>query len=142
MKTTLALMIFLMIFGCHNTNLTEKSNSENQKTFEPNESPENVMQTIFNAAKTGELGVLQFLLPPYGQGDTDNDVERLCNLGREGDSISIEQFKEEFKNAKIVGIPMVSGNEAEVDFVFGHKLERSETMKMQKVGEKWYLMSF
>ena len=39
------------------------------------------MSTIFDAANTGEVGVLRFLLPPND--DCDGDCKALCNPGNE-----------------------------------------------------------
>jgi len=121
--------------------------------IDPNSSPENVMNTIFKAAKSGEVGVLKFLLPPFddkiGKIPCDGDCKALCNAGNEsmreelkGNYVSIEDFKKYFEKGKIIGVPTINGNRAQVNFVFGPNLERNETMNMQKINNKWYLSSF
>lgn len=129
--------LWLLFFSCYSSG----------KRFEPNDSPESVMKTIFQAARTGEVGVLQFLLPP--DGNCDGDCKALCNPGNEsmreelrGNFITVAEFREYFSQGKIVGIPIIEGNAAKVNFVFGPNLEESETMGMQKIGEKWYLSGY
>ena len=132
---------------------SEEQSSETTSNVDPNSSPEIVMNTIFQAAQSGEVGVLKFLLPPYdeqsGKIPCDGDCKALCNPGNEsmreelkGNYVSIGDFKEYFGKGKIIGEPTINGNEAQVNFVFGPNLERNETMKMQKINEKWYLRSF
>ena len=107
------------------------------------------MNTIFQAANTGEVGILKFLLPPYEQGECDGDCKALCNPGNESmktelrnNYISMADFKESFSKGKVVGTATINGNDAEVNFLFGPNLEHNETMKLQKINGKWYLKGF
>ncbi len=120
---------------------------------DPNASPQSVMNTIFEAAKTGEVGVLRFLLPPYdnvrGEIPCDGDCKALCNPGNERmreelghNYIDMKDFRAAFSRAKIIGSPVITGNTATVNFVFGANLELNETMNMKKINGKWYLSSF
>ena len=131
MKNLLILATILLTFGFANAQL------------DPNASPENVMNTIFQAAKTGEVWVLRFLLPPYddiqGRVPCDGDCKALCNPGNEQ---MLEEFKSAFSRGKIIGSPTISENSAEVNFVFGPNLEANETMNMQRINGKWYLESY
>ena len=129
-----------------NSNLTIKEE-------EINATPENVMNIIFQAAQSGELGLLKFLLPPYDQISggipCDEDCKALCNPGNDSmkdelghNFVSLDGFKQYFSKAKIIGTPTITGEGAKVNFVFGPNLERNETMNMQRINGKWYLNSF
>jgi hypothetical protein len=141
MKNLLFLATMLLTFSFANAQM------------DPNASPENVMNTIFQAAKTGEVGVLKFLLPPYdnaqGKVPCDGDCKALCNPGNDRmrdelghNYIELHDFKSYFSKAKIIGSPTIIGNKAEVKFVFGPNLESNETMNLQRINGKWYLSSF
>ena len=132
---------------------SEKNSSETTNKVDPNYSPESVMNTIFQAANDGEVGILKFLLPPYDEQTNeipcDGDCKAICNPGNEGmkdelrgNYVTLADFKEYFSKAKIIGSPTINGDDAEVNFVFGPNLERNETMNMQKINGKWYLRSF
>jgi hypothetical protein len=132
---------------------SEQNSSETTNRVDPNSSPESVMNSIFHAAKTGEVGILKFLLPPYdeqtGEIPCDGDCKAICNPGNEsmkdelrGNYTTLGDFKEYFSKAKIIGTPSITGDEAKVNFVFGPNLERNETMNMQRISGKWYLSSF
>ena len=132
---------------------SEKNSSETTNKVDPNSSPESVMNTIFQAANDGEVGILKFLLPPYDEQTNeipcDGDCKAICNPGNEGmkdelrgNYVTLADFKEYFSKAKIIGSPTINGDDAEVNFVFGPNLERNETMNMQKINGKWYLRSF
>ncbi len=165
-KTVLAVQVVILLYTGISSCTSLKSGSQSEQMVkpdnnpisnnedihhldDPNKSPESVMQTIFQSAKTGEVGILKLLLPPKGEGETDADCIALCNPGNESmraeldlNYISLHQFEEAFSNAKIIGIPVIDGNEAKVNFVFGPNLEVNETMFMQKINGKWYLRSF
>jgi len=132
---------------------SEQNSSETTNRVDPNSSPESVMNSIFHAAKTGEVGILKFLLPPYdeqtGKIPCDGDCKAICNPGNEsmkdelrGNYTTLGDFKEYFSKAKIIGTPSITGDKAKVNFVFGPNLERNETMNMQRISGKWYLSSF
>lgn len=119
----------------------------------PNLSPETVMNTIFQAAQTGDVEILKRLLPPVdsvtGELPCDGDCIAICNPGNETMKdelrrayVSISEFSNYFSNAKIVGEPIIEGNEAKVNFLFGPNAERSETMNLQQIDGKWFLRSF
>jgi hypothetical protein len=150
------LITLVIITSCESSNSSdlnltptnqEQNSNESEKIGDPNSSPKTVMNTLFNAAKTGEVGVLRFLLPPNGA--CDGDCKAICNPGNESmreelgnNYIDLNRFKLDFSNGKIIGEPTINGNEATVNFVFGPNLEANETMYMQKIDGKWYLQSF
>ena len=142
MKKILILATMFLAFGIANA----------QKA-DPNSSPESVMNTIFMAAKTGEVAVLKSLLPPYdeqtGEVPCDGDCKALCNSGNESmrdelgrNYITLSDFKDYFSKGKIIGTPIINGSEASVNFDFGPNLDKHETMNMQRINGKWYLKSF
>lgn len=148
------LVLAFILFSCNNgdslNNYQVPENIEDnssETSSDPNASPSIVMSTIFDAAKTGEVGVLRFLLPPNDE--CDGDCKALCNPGNERmreelghNYIDLENFMLGFSKGKVVGEPLISGDEASVNFIFGPNLEANETMQMQKINGKWYLQSF
>jgi hypothetical protein len=134
-------------------NNSEGNNESGEQGDDSNSSPEAVMNTIFQVARSGEVGVLKFLLPPAneqtGEIPCDGDCKALCNPGNESmkkelgnNYMSLEDFKRMFTDGKIVGSPDIEGNSAKLNFVFGPGGGKKETMNMQKIGGKWYLSSF
>ena len=114
-----------------------------------NESPEKVMLTIFNIAKSKDFKLLKGLLPPEGKGNCDGDCKALCNPGNEAmkeklghNYITTEEFIKYFANAKIIGEAEIKGNLAKVKFTFGENNQLDEEMNMQLIEGKWYLESF
>jgi hypothetical protein len=135
------------------TDTTQQNPGRSIYNIDPNASPENVMYTIFQAAKTGEVEILKSLLPPFdskkGKIPCDVDCKALCNPGNEsmktelkGNYLSLSSFKDYFSTAKMSGDPIIVGDEARVPFLFGPKLENKETMNLQRINGKWYLLSF
>jgi hypothetical protein len=111
------------------------------------------MNTIFQAANTGEVEILKFLLPPYdeqqGRIPCDGDCKGICNPGDEsmrdelsGNYVTLDEFKNYFSKAYVIGIPDITEDRAKVNFVFGPNLESNETMNLQRINGNWYLSSF
>ena len=140
---------------------SEQSSSKITNDVDPNSSPESVMNTIFQAAKSGEVGILKFLLPPYdeqtGKMPCDGDCKALCNPGNESmkeelkhNYATLNEFINYFKNARITGeITYYSSSDgtemAQVPFWFNHPRGESRsnaTMNLQRINGKWYLRSF
>jgi hypothetical protein len=131
-------------------NMIKLLTSLDEETSSINSTPESVMMTLFSAARTGKVEVLKSLLPPEGEGTTDGDCKAICNPGNESmrnelghNYITLEEFKNYFSKAKIVGNAIINGDQAKVNFVFvSPNGERDETMHLQRIKGKWYLASF
>jgi hypothetical protein len=131
----------------------ENNNKNNSENVDLNSFPESVMNAIFQAAKTGMVEFLPQLLPPIdqttGQRPCDGDCKALCYPGNESmrselrtNYITLENFQLVLSKAVILKTTILSGNSAEVTFLFGPNLEKNETMNLQKINDKWYLKSF
>lgn len=110
--------------------------------------PENVMNAMFYAARTGDLAILSVLCDPKGEGDMD--TKGICALGTpSGDKKILPLFVKAFFNAKIIGKPdFGKANKAgkvEISIQFTDpKREQLMNEKMtlvQRYGN-WYLLSF
>lgn len=139
----LFLLLVSIFFNC------SSSRKQTGVTVNPNASPEQVMQTIFDAAKNKDFKLLKFLLPPEGMGNCDGDCKALCNPGNESmkqglahNYITTDEFIKFFSNAKIIGKAEVMEYTARVKFTFGENNELDEVMNLQKIEGKWYLESF
>lgn len=103
-----------------------------------NSDPVKVVEQIFAAASSGKADALAGLCDPAGTGD--GDVKDVC--GAQPGSPKWDQFTKYFAKGKIDGAPQLEGDSAAVTFLFGPDGTKKETMKLQKIGGKWYLASF
>lgn len=100
--------------------------------------PEAVLQTVFDAATTGDFETLANLCDPLGE--NDGDTQMICDLSTvETDR---ESFLEYFSKGKIVGEAVVNGDSAEVPFLFGPDGDAEETMGLIQRDGTWYLLDF
>ncbi|MBN1993072.1 MAG: hypothetical protein JW953_10240 [Anaerolineae bacterium] len=106
----------------------------------PATSPESVVQTIFDAAQSGNFTLLQGLCDP--QGENDNDTQTICNWAT--DETDREEFIKYFAAGKINGKATINpdGTQAEVPFLFGPDGNNEETMKLVNRNGQWYLFGF
>lgn len=100
------------------------------------ESPRDVAESIFDAAKTGKYDGLAALIAP----EADNDSKMIANAATDKDVA--KSFQEYFSKGKVVGDPVIEGDNAEVKILFGPDGTKEETFKMVKKDGKWYLSSF
>ncbi len=96
--------------------------------------PELVVQAVFEAAKTKNFAPLKGLCAP----DADGDTKRICEL-TEKDAAEFIQY---FGAGKIDGVPVIKGNTAEVNILFGPEGKKKETMKLVQIEGKWFLQGF
>ena len=76
------------------------------------------------------------MCPPNGE--CDSDSKDICNAANEHS----ENFKDFFSQGKIVGNPIIKGDEAQVHIKFGREAEQEEDINLVKIDGKWYLKSF
>jgi hypothetical protein len=103
-----------------------------------NSTPEKVIETIANAAKTSVYEPLQQLCNDAIK--TDRDTKRLCSLAT--DKKGADEFNQTFASLKTDGVPEITGDNAKVNVTFGPDGKLKETMKMVKVDNKWFLEGF
>jgi len=96
--------------------------------------PEDVLNTIFDAAKTKDYSKLATLCDP----DADNDSKHICDL-KDEDKDSFIQY---FSKGKVNGNAVITGDAAAVPVLFGPDGTKAETMNLVKKDGKWYLKSF
>jgi len=121
--------------------------------------PTNVVNAVFYSARTGNYEILENLCDPEFKGD--GDTKRICALTNmqeqskmygmtEDMKKQFNEFNEYFKLASIYGKVAFETNDsgeeiAKVPFMFNHPggdARSSETMKLIKRENKWYLYSF
>ncbi len=122
MKKLLTLLLPFFLFSC------------NDKKEDPQSTPENVVNTVFNAAKTKDYSKLSTLCSP----EADGDCKHICDLKEEDK----ESFISYFSKGKINGKATIEGDNAKVPILFGPEGTKDETMNLVKKEGKWYLMSF
>lgn len=111
---------------------------EYHKTFEFQNSPERVMNYIFEAAKKEDFSNFKYLCDPYSE--NDSNVNYVCYAG-----LMLEQGKNElianFSSGRIIGEPKIQDDRAEIEFAYGPNSDRLEKANLIKRNEKWYLIS-
>ncbi len=100
-------------------------------------SPTKVTEAVFAAAASGNTDQLKGLCDPKGEGD--GDTKDIC--GMTAASPKLGEFKEYFAKGKATK-ETITGDAAEVTFLFGPDGTKDETMKLVRRDGKWYLSSF
>ncbi|MEO6541497.1 MAG: hypothetical protein ABIN74_10915 [Ferruginibacter sp.] len=101
--------------------------------------PKGVADIVFAAAQSGDYSKLQGLCD--ASLDTDGDAKHICDVTT-GDDALKAQFKEHFSKGTVTGEPVIEGDNAKVDILFGPDGTKKETLNMAKKDGKWYLTSF
>ncbi len=152
MKHSLVLLYFSLAFSFI-------LNAQKSKTFKFNQkSSKNVVNSIFQAAKSGTFDYLYTLCDPNGY--SDRDVKRICFITQLADTIegtdasesakqNLAEFVTIFKSGKITGDVAYEkdGNTeyAKVPIWYDHPQGENrshETITLVKRSDKWYLFSF
>ena len=100
--------------------------------------PEDVLQIVFDAAKTGDFEALANLCDPLGE--NDGDTQMICDLSTV--ETNRESFIEYFSQGRISEEAVVNGDSAEVPFLFGPDGDADETMGLIQRDGQWYLLDF
>jgi hypothetical protein len=101
--------------------------------------PKGVAEMVFGAARSGDYSMLKDLCNPSL--DTDGDAKHICDVTSGNDELK-NQFKEHFSKGTVNGEPVIEGDNAKVDILFGPDGTKKETLNMTKKDGKWYLVSF
>jgi len=106
----------------------------------PAESPEAVVQALFDAARSGQFDGLADLCDP--RGENDGDTQMICDLA--GEETNRASFVEAFEAGELLGGAEISpdGTAAQVPFVFGPAGDQEETMELINRDGQWYLYGF
>lgn len=103
---------------------------------DPQADPKALAEAIFDAAKSGNFQTLSAFI----DADADGDSKR---IGQAATDASVqEDFKKYFAKGKVSGDPVIDGEKASVNILFGPDGNKEETFEMVKIGGKWYLHSF
>ncbi len=100
--------------------------------------PKRVLSSVFYAAQSGESQHLSKLCDP--QGESNRHARRVCS--QLATSENWQDFVGQFSQGKLIGEARISGDRAQVNFVFGKSGTRRETMELVRRGERWYLLAF
>ncbi len=101
--------------------------------------PKGVAEIIFGAAKSGDYSQLKELCNAAVESDADS--KHICDV-TSGDDALKAQFKEHFSKGTVTGDPIIEGDNAKIDILFGPDGTKKETLNMTKKDGKWYLVSF
>ena len=109
------------------------------KSFEWQDHPKKVLETVFEMAQRRNYAKAIFLADPYDENDTD--VDRISFIASSPKDVK-DKFTNNFKNGRIIGEPFMNTNTASIEFLFGPNADKKETMKFVKRKDSWYLSSF
>lgn len=98
--------------------------------------PRLVAEAIFDAAKSGNCQGLAALVDT----EADSDSKRIAQAST--DKTMQEDFQKYFSKGKVSADPVISGDKASVNILFGPDGSREETFEMVRKDGKWYLTSF
>ena len=122
---------FALLLGIFFSSCTKNSTSAGHQ-----ETPEQVVETVFEAAKTGNFDALSNLCDP--KGENDGDTKDICDLKNQP-SERQKLFKEFFSKGHIEGKANIEGDKAQVNIKFGPDGTKDETFKLIRREGKWYL---
>lgn len=100
--------------------------------------PAKVVQVVFDAAQTQSFAALAGLCDP--QGENDEDTAMICAITP--GHADKDSFVTYFAKGKVNGEVTVSGDRAQVPFLFGPDGDQQETMSLIRRDGKWYLLEF
>jgi hypothetical protein len=107
-----------------------------KKPSEIQGNPRDVAEAIFNAAKSGNTEGLAALIDV----DADNDSRMIAQAAR--DKTILEEFRKYFAKGRVKDEPVINGEKASVNILFGPDGTHEEKFEMVKREGKWYLVSF
>ena len=125
--------VLLIFISFWTTTSSAQNRALNQST------PRNTVEEIFRCARTGDYSQIHLLCDPLGRGD--GDTKELCSINLQSQAQKIE-FRNFFKLAYTIDQKIIKERGAEVNFKFGPRAQKNETMRLIKRNGKWYLNSF
>ncbi|MDF0716545.1 hypothetical protein PY092_10330 [Muricauda sp. 334s03] len=119
------------------------SNLENEislinlrETFDFQNTPEGVINYLFESAKNHDFSKLRYLCDPYGE--NDGDVRGICLVEMQPKEMQ-NKFAESFKNGRIMGEAKIENETAKIEIAFGPGSDKLETVGLVKRLDNWYL---
>ena len=100
--------------------------------------PKRVVSSIFFAAQERKSDHLASLCDP--EGEANAHALRVCSQTVDGSDWA--EFVSQFAKGKLIGEARVSGDWAQVNFVFGPSGTSPETMELIRRGDEWHLLAF
>lgn len=121
------------------SDVTDTTQSETSITDDGFTEPLALVEELFAVAESGEFKKLAGMCDPEGK--NDKDTRRICELA-DGKEKRKKEFVKYFTNASVDGDPIIEGEEAKVNILFGPNGEKKETLNLVQREGKWYLSSF
>ena len=109
-----------------------------RETFDFQNTPEGVVNHIFQSIKNRDFSKLRNLCDPYAE--NDGDSRGICLTEMQPLDIR-NQFVESFENARIIGQSKVENDRAKVEIIFGKNSNQVEKINLIKRMDKWYIIS-
>ena len=100
--------------------------------------PKRVLSSVFFAAQTGESQHLSGLCDP--RGESNMYAQRICS--ERAGAENWPAFVEQFSKGKLIGEARITGDRAQINFVFGKSGTDQETMELVRRDGRWYLLAF
>ena len=109
-----------------------------RETFDFQDTPERLVNYIFQSAKSRDFSKLRNICDPYGE--NDGDARGICLVEMQPTEMQ-NQFVVAFENGRIMGEPKIENETAEIEIAFGPSSNRLEKINLVKRMDKWYIGS-
>lgn len=110
-----------------------------RQTFDFQDTPEGVVNYLFQSAKNRDFSKLRNLCDPYGE--NDGDTRGICLVEMQP-IIMQNEFVESFEKGRIMGKPTIRNEIAVIEIAFGPSSNQLEKINLVKRMNKWYILSF
>ena len=135
MKALAMLVVVVGLFGCGGEEKGGGAGGKAAVTVDQS-SPKGLAESIFAAARSGELAVLEGIAAP----DADGDSKQVAGVAK-ADAKKQDEFKTYFATGKVNGEVTIEGARAAVPILFGPDGTKPETFNLVKIDGKWFLRS-
>lgn len=117
----------------------EISHTHLHQSYDFQNTPEGTIKHLIESAENEDYSKLRNLIDPYGE--FDQDAFAICIVEMYPEEMKT-QWKNEFAKGRIIGMPELSEQTADVEIAMGISSNRLETIHLVKRQDKWYIQSF
>ena len=121
-----------------NTKQVIKQLDSLHQTFEWQKTPSGVAEKLIEVFQNGKFSKAIYLADPYHENDTD--IDRISFIAINPKDIASKEA-EIFKQSRIISDPVISGDHATIELLYGINGNRKEDLKLIKRLDHWYLFS-
>jgi len=118
------------------TNLEKEiSKSSLSLTFDFQNSPEELVNHIFESAKKSDFSNMRHLIDPYGE--SKDGVMAMCYIEIASEPKRLDWINN-FRAGRIIGEPVIDGDKAALEIAVGPNSDRIQKIQLIRRLDKWY----